>query len=81
MLHFAMLWLLVRVLGKLPRRALYAGADFAAALAWHLSPRLQATTRDHMRHALADGSGEPVVALAHVDRAALRTTRYGTSRG
>jgi lauroyl/myristoyl acyltransferase len=75
MLHFAMLWLLVRVLGKLPRRALYAGADFAAALAWHLSPRLQATTRDHMRHALADGSGEPVVALAHVDRAARGVVR------
>ncbi len=69
-----MLWLLVRVLGRLPGGVLYAGADFVAALAWHLSPRLQATTRDHMRHVLADGTGEPVVA-SNVDSAAHGVVR------
>ena len=56
MLHFAALWLLVRVVGRLPVRLLYAAADAAGTLAWHASPRLRRTTRDHMRHVLLHGS-------------------------
>ncbi len=53
MLHFAALWLLVRVFGRLPRRLLYAAADAGGTLAWFASARLRAVTRDHMRHAYA----------------------------
>ena len=73
MLHFAALWLLVRVVGRLPARLLYAAADAAGTVAWHASPRLRRTTRDHMRHVLLHGSavGDP----AAVDRAARGCVR------
>ena len=52
MLHFAAIWFLVRVLGRLPGRLLYAAADVAGTAAWYASARVRRVTRDHMRHVL-----------------------------
>lgn len=74
MLKFVVLWLLVRVAGRLPPRVLYGAADIAGALGWLLSARLRATTRDHMRHVLAAGA-ERHLSAAEVDRAAAGAVR------
>ena len=58
MLRYLALWVLVRVLGRLPLRVLYAGSDVAGTLAWYASPRLQRVTLDHMRHVYAGGASE-----------------------
>ena len=73
MLHFIALWLLVRVLGRLPGGVLYTAADAAGTLAWYASARLQRITRDHMRHVLmhAGGPRDP----GAVDRAARGCVR------
>ncbi len=55
MLRLAFMWFLVRVLGRLPARLLDAAAAGGGTLAWYASPRLRATTRDHMRRVLGDG--------------------------
>ncbi|MSQ42188.1 MAG: hypothetical protein EXR65_04040 [Dehalococcoidia bacterium] len=71
--RFLAIWLLVRVVGRLPVCTLYAGADVAAALAWAASPRLRAVTRGHMRHALTRGDVAP--STQAVDRAARGCAR------
>lgn len=68
MLRLIALWLLVRVLGRLPGALLYAGADAGGAAAWYASARLRRTTRDHMRHVLRHGTADADAAA--VDRAA-----------
>ncbi|MEX2445997.1 MAG: lysophospholipid acyltransferase family protein [Dehalococcoidia bacterium] len=52
MAKYAVLWLLVHGVGRLPARLLYAATALAGTLAWHLSRRIRATTRDHARHVL-----------------------------
>lgn len=74
MLRFALLWLLVRVAGRLPSRWLYGAADAAGTLGWLLSSRLRGTTRDHMRHVLSGGA-ERRLSAAEVDRAASAAVR------
>ncbi len=74
MLHLLALWLLVRVAGRLPARALHAAATLAAALAWALSPRLRSVTADHMRHAL--GPAAAPRALARAARGCVRSAAY-----
>jgi KDO2-lipid IV(A) lauroyltransferase len=46
----ALLRVLFEVGGRMPARLLYACADLAGTLAWLVSPRLRAVTRDHMAH-------------------------------
>jgi KDO2-lipid IV(A) lauroyltransferase len=55
-LRLAALWFLVHVLGRLPARVLDAAAAGGGTLAWYASPRLRATTRDHMRRVLGDAA-------------------------
>ena len=61
MLRLLLLRMLVRLARWLPVRALYAAADVAGTAAWYLSPRLRATTRDHMRHVHGPGAARRTV--------------------
>jgi lauroyl/myristoyl acyltransferase len=70
MLHYLALWLLVRVGERLPLRLLDAAARAAGTLAWWLSRRLRAVTRDHMRHVLG-----PQASPGDIDRAAREVVR------
>ena len=73
MLHFAAMWLLLRVLGRLPERVLYAAADGAGTAAWYGSARLRRVTRDHMRHVLMHRAAG--VDARAIDRAARGCVR------
>ena len=53
MLAYLALWVWIRVLGRLPLRALYGLADAAGTLAWYGSPRLRRVTLDHVRRVSA----------------------------
>jgi KDO2-lipid IV(A) lauroyltransferase len=55
-IQFIGLWLLVRVFAVLPTRVLYAAAWLAGTALWYASPRVRATTRNHMRHVLGDAT-------------------------
>lgn len=70
MIQFAGIWLLVRIFGRLPTRLLYAAAALAGTLLWYASPRVRATTRDHMRHVLGERTSR-----RERDRAARDCTR------
>lgn len=75
MLRFAALWLLVRVGGRLPVRALYAVADIGGFAAWVLAPRLRRVTADHARHVL--GAGAPPRDVGRTSRGCVRNAaRY-----
>ena len=56
MLAYLALWVWIRVLGRLPLRALYGLADVAGTLAWYGSPRLRRVTLDHMRRVSAEAT-------------------------
>ena len=71
---FVAVWLLVRVFGRLPTRALYALAAWTAAVAWRMSPRLRETTRDHMRQVLGPEASEDEVERAA--RGCARTSAW-----
>ena len=74
MIHLAALWVLVHVVGRAPARVLFALAALGGTAAWHLSPRLQRVTRDHMRHVLGvDADPRDVDAAA---RACVRSAAY-----
>ena len=74
MIHFAVLWFLVQVAGRIPARVLFALAYACGTLAWRLSPRLQRVTRDHMGHVLgARATPREVDAAA---RACVRSAAY-----
>ena len=77
MLRLLALRVLVHVLGRLPARVLFAAADIAGSLAWYASPRLQRTTRDHMRHVLLrdDRDGPAPADARAIDRAARACVR------
>jgi KDO2-lipid IV(A) lauroyltransferase len=68
---FLFLWVLVRVVGRLPVRVLAIGADVAGTLAWYLSPRLRDVTTDHMRHVL--GTGDSVSVVQRAARGCVRS--------
>jgi KDO2-lipid IV(A) lauroyltransferase len=70
MLHFAALWLLVHVGGRLPLGILEAAARAGGTAAWWASRRLREVTRDHMRHVLGV-SATP----RDIDRAARECVR------
>jgi len=73
--RLAALWTLVHLLGRLPAPALDAAAAAAGTLAWYASPRLRATTRDHMRHVL--GAHVPSRVRDRAARGCARSTaRY-----
>ena len=74
MTHLAALWLLVHVVGRLPARLLFALAALGGTAAWHLSPRLQRITRDHMRHVLGVEADPRAVDAAA--RACVRSVAY-----
>ena len=74
MIHLAVLWFLVRVVGRIPARLLFPLAYAAGTLAWHLSPGVQRVTRDHMRHAMGpEASPHDIDAAA---RACVRANMY-----
>ena len=74
MAHLVALWLLVHVVGRVLARVLFPLAALAGTAAWHLSPRLQRVTRDHMRHVLGvDADPRDVDAAA---RACVRSAAY-----
>ncbi|MGE3857592.1 MAG: lysophospholipid acyltransferase family protein [Dehalococcoidia bacterium] len=70
MIHYLALLLLVRLGERIPLPLLDAAARVAGTLAWRLSRRLRAVTRDHMRHVLG-----PQAAAGEVDRAAREAVR------
>lgn len=70
MAHFAALWLLVHVGGRLPLPFLDAAARAAGSAAWWASRRLREVTRDHMRHVLG-----PTARPTAIDRAARECVR------
>ncbi|MDA1062463.1 MAG: hypothetical protein O2895_06115, partial [Chloroflexi bacterium] len=47
-LGYGVLWVWVRVFGRLPLRVLYALADAVGGLAWYASPRLRRVTLGHV---------------------------------
>lgn len=74
-LHFAAIWLLVRVCGRLPARLLAGAADVLGTVAWFASRRLRRVTGDHMRHVL--GPYTPRWDRDRAARGCVRTTaRY-----
>lgn len=69
-MQLAAMWLLVRVAGRLPTRALYAAAEVIGTLAWLASARIRRVTADHMRHVLG-----PYAPHGERDRAARGCVR------
>lgn len=70
MLHYLALLILVRVGERVPLPLLDAAARAVGTLAWRLSRRLRAVTRDHMRHVLG-----PQARPGEIDRAAREAVR------
>ena len=60
-LGFAGMWGLLYVLGRLPTRALYAGADALGTASWYVSRRIRGVTRSHMRHVLGDAASNAAI--------------------
>ncbi|MEO8458582.1 MAG: lysophospholipid acyltransferase family protein [Chloroflexota bacterium] len=54
MLKYVLFWVIFRILGLLPLRALYAIADVVAAVAYRVAPRARANVYDNLRHIMPD---------------------------
>lgn len=54
MLKYVLFWVVFRILGLLPLRALYIVADITAALAYRLAPNARANVWDNLRHVMPD---------------------------
>jgi len=74
MARYWALWTLVNVGGRMPTRLQYATAWVVGTLAWRLSRRVRAATRDHARHSL--GSGAPRKRVDQVARSSARANFY-----
>jgi len=74
-MHYAALWLLVTVGGRLPLAILDAVAAAGGTAAWCISRRLREVTRDHMLHVL--GANAPQRDLDRTARECVRTAARG----
>ncbi len=73
-MRYWFLWILVNVGGRMPTRVQYGTAWVLGTLAWYLSRRVRAATRDHARHSL--GPGAPRKRVDQVARGSTRANLY-----
>jgi lauroyl/myristoyl acyltransferase len=72
-LKYVLFWVIFRILGLLPLRALYIVADIAAALAYRLAPNARANVCDNLRHVMPDA---PKSKLCKTARQVFRSVAY-----
>ncbi len=73
MLKYVLFWVVFRILGLLPLRALYIVADITAALAYRLAPNARANVWDNLRHVMPDAPKSKVRKTA---RQVFRSVTY-----
>jgi len=72
-LKYVLFWVVFRILGLLPLRALYVVADITAALAYRLAPNARANVWDNLRHVMPDA---PKSKLRKAAKQVFRSVAY-----
>src|SRR5690348_3004597 len=72
-LKYVLFWVVFRILGLLPLRALYVVADIVAALAYRLAPGARRNVWDNLRHVMPDA---PKSKLRKAAKQVFRSVAY-----